>query len=82
MAHKKTIYYAEACDRCGGTGFESGPDEFGDPAQTECPKCLGTGRLVLGQLSDAFIADIDTIKDNVDTIKDMVQQILDFHSIT
>lgn len=77
---KKNIY--EECDQCGGIGFESGLDEQSNPTQTECPKCAGTGQLILGKLDDAFIDDIDTIKDNVDMQKDMIQRILDFHGIT
>lgn len=78
---KKDI--SSICDRCGGTGFEKGKDpETGDPIQNQCPKCVGTGLLLISGLNQDLVDNIESTKEKVDWLKKNVKEILNHFSIT
>ena len=70
---KKDIAFT--CDGCGGSGKKTGSDfESGDPIETTCTKCTGSGKVIRYSLDQDLIDEINDIKDKVNDIKEKVDE--------
>ena len=58
----------QRCSRCNGTGSIS---EYGDPPQTECPDCEGSGKIEWGTQVDIM----DKLNDILNKCNDILEQV-------
>ena len=66
------------CDACGGLGYEEGTAPIsGEPIQTPCNKCEGSGKISLGSLDLDLVEDIEDMKDKINDILDKVNNIFE-----
>ncbi len=65
-----TIKLSVKCSTCGGTGYESVPNEGGEPSSQTCSACGGDGWL------DTGLIDTTLITDELDWIKKKIKLIL------
>lgn len=71
-----------SCDRCGGTGSESGTNpETQLPIENPCPKCGGSGNITTGFLSQELVENIESTKAKVDWLKKNVKELLKHFNI-